>query len=426
MAETKFDPKNPRSWTAEQRREMFLKARATEKPDYQICSKESQEELIPYGLLTFDYVLGLKGIGRNGRVTQLHGDEGSGKSTSTYVISRNYQRLTDEPIAIFDFERTGTNEYLERIGLNMEQCQLYQPASVEECIKTTVRLLEGGVRFFVYDSIPRMKSMIPAKEIFNNKAFKANYGKHAQAMTRFYDTLLPYMAQYDAHMMMVNQTRDRIDESPEAQYAQKYPSFTNKPYSLPGGRICRFTPSVMLELKLINAYKAIDPSKATSGKGPQLDPFVMERVTPETEGKMVVNRVRVRTLKNKVTGAGYREGFIWIRPGVGIDEFMSVRELAREYGLIANSGKKWYVGKSIDEAIAGYASKEEAIEDLVVKQNRTVLGSLKELVAEFIINDTSGRHASVVTDEEGRFIAGDTDEFPATVSGGFNIDEDEE
>ena len=36
---------------------------------------------------------------------------------------------------------------------------------------------------------------------------------------------------------------------------------------------------------------------------------------------------------------------------------MSVRELACAYDLVAFDKKKWYVGKSLDDAVATYASK---------------------------------------------------------------------
>ena len=65
-------------------------------------------------------------------------------------------------------------------------------------------------------------------------------------MDKFFKTLHPYVKRADGHMFMVNQTRARIDDSTEAQWANDY-SYTNKTYVLPGGRICRFTPSIMIE-----------------------------------------------------------------------------------------------------------------------------------------------------------------------------------
>jgi RecA/RadA recombinase len=397
-----------RDLTVKARREMFLAGRKEEKPDYQVLTADFVDELVPYGLITFDYVLGLGGVKRHGFVSQVHGDEGVGKSTLTYQIAANYQQYTGEPMGVFDFEGTGTPAYLEKIGCDMEMIKFIQPDSMEDSVKETIRLLEQGCRFFIYDSIPWMNTMAEKKDIMSGKAFKASYGKHAQTMDKFFKTLHPYVKRHDGHMFMVNQTRARIDDSTEAGWANDY-SYTNKTYVLPGGRICRFTPSTMIEMRMVKEVKPYDPAK--TGDGPDKDPWIVEPATSSTAGHPCVNRVRVRSLKNKVTGAGFREGFIWVRPAThatpGIDNLMSIRELARDYGLIANKGAKWYVGKSFDEAIATYPNKDAGIEDLVVNRNPEVHVKLNALLAKEIAADTTGRHSTVVTKEEINMIEGD-------------------
>lgn len=416
----KSAPIDTRNLTVDQRRELFLKARKEEKPDYQVLTKNYVDELVPYGLITFDYVLGLSGIKRHGFVSQVHGDEGVGKSTLTYQISKNYQEYTGEPLGVFDFEGTGTPAYLERIGCDMDMVKLYQPDSMENAVIETIDLIKQGCRFFIYDSIPWINTMADEKDIRSKKAFKASYGKHAMVMDKFFKTLHPYVKRADGHMFMINQTRARIDDSTEASWSNDY-SYTNKTYVLPGGRICRFTPSTMIELRMV---KEVKPFDGKAGNGPEKDPFIVDSATPETEGKPCVNRVRARTLKNKVTGAGFREGFIWVRPAThahpGIDNLMSIRELARAYGFIQNSGAKWFVGKSKEEAIIAYPNKDAAIEDLVVLRNPEVHAKLNALVAEAIKADTSGRHATVVTKEEIEMIEGDDN--PTPVGQGFAVE----
>jgi len=410
-----------RDLTAEKRREMFLAARKEEKPDYQVLTADFVDELVPYGLITFDYVLGLGGVKRHGFVSQVHGDEGVGKSTLTYQIAANYQQYTGEPLGVFDFEGTGTPAYLEKIGCDMEMVKFIQPDSMEDSVKETIRLLEQGCRFFIYDSIPWMNTMAEKKDIMSGKAFRASYGKHAQVMDKFFKTLHPYVKRHDGHILMVNQTRARIDDSTEAGWANDY-SYTNKTYVLPGGRICRFTPSTMIEMRMVKEVKPYDASKA--GDGPDKDPWIIDALTKENEGQPCVNRVRVRSLKNKVTGAGFREGFIWVRPAThatpGIDNLMSIRELGREYGFIANKGAKWYVGKSFDEAIVVYPNKEAGIEDLVINRNPDVHAKLNAILAAEIKADTTGRHSTVVTKEEIDMIEGD--DF-AVAGKGFDVEE---
>jgi len=420
----KSAPIDTRNLSVDQRRELFLKGRKEEKPNYQVLTKDYIDELVPYGLITFDTVLGLGGIARRGCVSQVHGDEGVGKSTLTYVIAKNYQEYTGEPLGIFDFEGTGRPAYLERIGCDLDMVKLIQPDSMEESVKETIRLIKQGCRFFIYDSIPSMQSMADEADIMSGKVFKANYGKHAQIMGKFFQVLHPYVKRADGHIFMVNQTRARIDDSTEAKWANEY-SYTNKTYVLPGGRICRFTPSVMVELRMV---KEVKPFDGKPGNGPEKDPFVVEPATPETEGKPCVSRVRARTLKNKVTGSGFREGYIWVRPATsscpGIDDLMSVRELAREYGFIQNSGAKWFVGKSKEEAIIAYPNKDAAIEDLVINKNPEVHAKLKVLVAEAVKNDQSGRFTTTVTPEELQMLESDDGMAPVGKSLVLSLDED--
>src|SRR5262249_31713514 len=155
------------------------------------------------------------------RVTQIHGNEGAGKSTLTYQIAANYQKQTGEPLADYDFERTGTVPFIARVGVDMELCHFEQPDSVEKCIQDVVKRMKMGVRQFIFDSIPRMKTKVSFDAIKSGEAFKQFGANHARTMAMFYDILLPWAAEYDCNFLMVNQTRDRIDDGPDAAQAQK-------------------------------------------------------------------------------------------------------------------------------------------------------------------------------------------------------------
>lgn len=419
--ETSKPSGNPRFWSPEQRREAFLKNRASAKEDYQVLKADYEEKLIPYNHIVLDKVLGLKGIAMHGRVAQFHGDEGAGKSTLTYYTASQFQNFTGEPIAIFDFEGTGTMEYLAKLGIDTEMCFFKQPDCIESAIKDTMELMrDAGVRFFVYDSIPYMDSKVDYKDVKSGKAFKGNYGNHAKAMSRFFKMLRPYAIETDAHMLMVNQTRDRIDE--DAGNANKY-SYTNRVYSLPGGRMCRFAPSVMVELMLERELRPIDPSKEAD-----MDKlFLVEPIAAVRKNYPSANQVRLRTLKSKVTGGGFREGNIYIRPGVGVDENMSIRELARAYKLVEYSGKVWFVGTSKEDAIITYPNKTELIDDLVVKQNPEVMTKLRGLVSDCIDRDDTNRFSASVSSEEASFYSGEGSESSETeemaVGTSFEIEE---
>ena len=409
---------HPRTWTPEQRRDALLLTRPKIKSDYRLIKKDFQEELVPYGHLILDEVLGLRGIARKGRVTQIHGDEGAGKTTTTLWIAAQYQKATKEPIAIFEYEPAASDDYAYALGVDPENCFYERPTNLQDAIKRHVQLMEdAGVRFFVNDSIPYMRNKVARKDIESGKAFKGNYGSHAKGMAEFYQILSPYIMENDASLFVVNQTRDRIDD--DADNANKW-SYTNKLYSLPGGRAARFAPSVMLELLLETEVR---PWEWGSKMPPEKEKFLLIQPRGAVANNFpTANRVRFRSLKNKVTGMGFRQGTVYIRPNFGPDENMSIRELACTYKLIEYSNPKWYIGKSEADAIATYPSKTELIEDIVIKENPEVMGKLKSMVKEAIAQDETERFKTTVTPEEYAAI----DEDAARKAGTYDLDDEEE
>jgi RecA/RadA recombinase len=389
---------DPRDLTVQQRLELFSKKKAELSKDWRVVKENEDEELVPFNSLTLDHGLRLYGMARNGTVYQFHGDEGAGKSTLAYAVNREYQKITQEPVAIFDFERTTKSWYLRAMGIDESRAFVKRPDSIEDAVKNAIDLMGQGVRLFTFDSIPRMRSKVEVGEIKNGNAFKVQPGTHARAIQQFYDIMLPHIAAVDGTLLMINQTRSRIEMTQEAKSAASgYATVTNLDYSLPGGRANRYAISAMVELKTIKAWR---PGKIE-------DPFIIEAEAQRGE-EYLANEVRVRTLKNKVSGTGYREGRIWIRPGLGTDENISIRQWGRDLKMIANHGKRYFVGNSIDDAIKVYDTKELAIEDLVNNPNEGVLNQLKEAIIERMYADNS-IGALQVDEDASRYLAGESD-----------------
>jgi hypothetical protein len=63
---------------------------------------------------------------------------------------------------------------------------------------------------------------------------------HARAIQQFYDIMLPHIAAVDGTLLMINQTRSRIEMTQEAKSAASgYATVTNLEYSLPGAKADR-------------------------------------------------------------------------------------------------------------------------------------------------------------------------------------------
>jgi RecA/RadA recombinase len=391
--------KDIRDLTPKERRERFLKMRKNddEEKDWRIVKADVEEEKIPFGLLALDNVLQLGGLPRRGRVLQFHGQEHGGKSTLCCKIIGNYQAQTGEPAVIYDFEGTLSWDYLKKIGVDPDLAILYTPDSIQTACIKAMEQMENGTRVFMFDSIPAMKPMVDAKEIKSGKAFKPSMGRHARAMQEFFDLMLPHARRYDCTFLMVNQERARMDGTREAEYAAKYPSFTNLPYTLPGGRAARYYMSAMVEVNVKKAWKYGKAYQKSGAAGP--DEFVLGPQLPEAQqGDFIATEIAARVLKNKMSGGGYRGGTIWIRPGQGVDDYISIRQMAREYELIFSAGKKWIVGDH-ENPIITYNTKAEALEDLVINCNTEILDRLKPLVAAAIDRDKTTRFAAEGVDD---------------------------
>ena len=61
--------------------------------------------------------------------------------TLTYAINREYQKVTKEPIGIFDFERTTKSWYLRAMGIDEEMAYVKQPDSIEDAMKDAIDMI---------------------------------------------------------------------------------------------------------------------------------------------------------------------------------------------------------------------------------------------------------------------------------------------
>ncbi len=403
----------PRDLTVEQRQELFLKKKKELSKDWRVLQTNATETLVPFNRITFDHGLKLYGIAGMGTVYQFHGDEGSGKTTIVADLIKQYMKATGEPAAYFDFERRLKSWYLRAMGFNEDLAYIDRPDSWEVAVQKAIDLMNQGVRIFAFDSIPRMRSKVDLADIKSGKAFKVQPGTHARAIQQFYDIILPYIAGVDGTLIMVNQTRSRIEMSQEAlSAAQGYSTVTNLNYTLPGGRSNRYAISVMVENKLVRAWKP----------GKHEDPFVLEAEAQRGEDYLA-QEIRHRTLKNTISGTGYRQATSWIRPGLGIDENISIREYGRKFKLIANHGAKYFVGESYENPIKVYPNKDAAIKDLTIEENPEVLQALKELViAKFEANDAEFQLD--VDDNTARYLSGeDNDESDNVNPVGFDVED---
>lgn len=369
----------------------YLDLMASFEGDATLVTPDTVDTVVPTNYVIWDNVLGLRGIPFGGRVTQLMGEEHSGKSTLAYHLARAYQQSTDKPVILFDFEGTATIDYLRLAGMKVDRNHLglFREHDLLECTRRCIRFMQAGVKFFIFDSVPRMKYMQAEKDIVAGDPYKATVGLHARAMQMFFDAVLPHAQRHDCALIMINQTRAKITTNPQEAFLMKFENIARPNITLPGGTAMKFTPALTIETKKGKALRAGDGDSD----------WAYEPATGSKKGERILNRSHLRILKNKVSMSGYRETDFYFRPGSGIDPNVSLRDLAVSYGLITRAGGKYVIGPEEDPIIT-YNTKDEAIADFVVASNPEVMAALAQILAQRIDESDASRFAAEVTPEE--------------------------
>src|SRR5947207_9805172 len=89
-------------------------------------------DVIPTGALAMDLALGVGGIPR-GRVVEIFGPEGSGKTTLMLHVIANAQKAGGLA-AFIDAEHALDPAYAKRLGVNLDDLLVSQPDSGEEAL----------------------------------------------------------------------------------------------------------------------------------------------------------------------------------------------------------------------------------------------------------------------------------------------------
>lgn len=208
------------------------------------------EDLTSYGTLSLgspglDYCLYNSLPER--RIIELCGKEGSGKTTSAYLIAASYQRKElernpDEPrkILFVDLECGADPSWAFKAGYDMSpeakvQTICFRPLDqpgekildmVREFIKT------GEIGLVIIDSLP----MLTGQQVYEESFEKKEMGGIAKLLTTFVARVTSLLVKYNCTLIGINQLRDNIGGY-------------GLPYTTPGGQAWKFGCAVRLMLK---------------------------------------------------------------------------------------------------------------------------------------------------------------------------------
>ncbi len=253
--------------------------------------------VIPTGSFSLDMALGVGGLPR-GRVIEIFGPEGSGKTTLALNVVAQAQKQGGKT-AYIDAEHALDPEYAATLGVKINDLIISQPDNGEEALNILESLVRSEIiSVVVVDSVA---ALTPKAEIEGDMG-QQHMGRQARMMSQALRKLTALVARTQTMVIFINQIRMKIG------------IMFGNPETTPGGLALKFAASVRLDVRRIAQVK---------------------------KGEDVVgSRVKVKVVKNKVA-APFKLAEFDIMYGKGIAFEADVLNAGLKCGVITKSGASY-------------------------------------------------------------------------------------
>lgn len=305
-------------------------------------------QVIPTGSLSLDRALGVGGVPR-GRVTEIYGPDGAGKTTLAQHVVAEAQKAGGVA-AYIDMEHAMDPAYARRCGVDIDSLLVSQPDTGEQALEIAEALIRSGaLDVIVVDSVA---ALVPRAEI-EGEMGDSHPGLQARLMSQALRKLSGAIKQSNTALIFTNQLREKIGVM-----------FGN-PETTSGGRALKFYASVRLDVRRVTSIK--------------------ER------GELIGMRTRVRVTKNKVAPP-FRLAEFDLMYGEGVSKEGDLLDVAVDLGIVAKRGSYYYYRDEDDYLAQGRENAKEFL-----REHPDVVAEIESAVRETL---TSGEGAPAQSDDQ--------------------------
>ncbi len=294
-------------------------------------STKLRPDVIPSGILALDAALGVGGLPR-GRIMEIYGTEGSGKTTLALHVAAEAQKLGGT-VAFIDAEHALDPSYAGRIGVDTDELLVSQPDTGEQALEICEMLIRSGaVDVVIIDSVA---ALVPRAEI-DGEMGDHHVGLHARLMSQAMRKLTAAVNKSNAMIVFINQIREKIGV------------MFGSPLTTTGGRALKFYATIRMDIRRLGSIK---------------------------QGNDVIgSKVVIKVVKNKMAPP-FRQVECDIIFGKGLSRVGNILDLAVEHGIIQKSGA-WF--SYSDEKLG---QGRENVRDFL-EENKDLLEEIEAAVRE--------------------------------------------
>jgi recombination protein RecA len=256
-----------------------------------------QIDVISTGSFALDKAIGIGGIPK-GRITEIFGPEGSGKTTITLHAIANAQARGETAVFI-DAENAIDLNYAQKLGVDTKKLIVSQPDFGEQALEIAEVLIRSrAVDIVVVDSVA---ALVPKAEL-DGEMGQANIGLQARLMSQAMRKLAAVTNKSNTALVFINQLREKVG------------IVYGNPEVTTGGRALKFYSSLRLDVRRAEAIKQGD--------------------------RQIGAQIKVKVVKNKMAPPFMTAQFELIY-GEGISQEAELINIALQEGIIVQSGS-WY------------------------------------------------------------------------------------